>query len=70
MEQIEVGNWSEFEKRANVFEKNENLVYRGQGDSTWHLRTSLARYYNEHNTKADEWRRRELKSYYLLYNNF
>jgi hypothetical protein len=41
-------------------------AFRGQADSSWPLRTSLARHFIKNPIAADQWRRRELKMYRMF----
>jgi hypothetical protein len=66
MERTNIYSWDELESWANSFVENDRYIFRGQGDSGWPLKTSLARYFNSNNVKSDQWRKRELKMYFLF----
>lgn len=66
MKRTNIYTWDELEAWANDFPKSDRYIFRGQGDSGWPLKTSLARYFNSNKVKSDQWRKRELKMYYLF----
>lgn len=46
---------------------NPRFAFRGQADSQWPLRTSLARLFCDNPVAPNEWRRRELKMYRMFH---
>ncbi len=69
MKEIKLNSWNEFEQQISELELNQHgkyietqisrspLVFRGQGDSAWKLKTTLDRYFSKEVS---------LNSYYLL----
>jgi hypothetical protein len=47
-------------------EKQRHFAFRGQADSRWSLRTSLARHFDKNPIDPHQWRRRELKMYQMF----
>ena len=65
MQEIEINTFSKFrEWLAENKNQNKHLAFRGQADSEWELRTSLARCFLQYRINPAEWRARELKMYY------
>lgn len=59
-------NWPEFQDWAAQLGGIQRYIFRGQSDSTWPLRTSLARHFLKNKVAPNEWRKRELKMYKIF----
>ena len=66
MDIITLYSWTELKDWSDQRNRQNRYVFRGQGDSTWPLRTSLARHFIANKIKSDEWRKRELKMYRMF----
>ena len=66
MKTINIQSWTELEEWAGTYDHQDRYIFRGQGDSTWTLRTSLARHFLANRVASNEWRRRELKMYRIF----
>jgi hypothetical protein len=66
MKRISINSWEYLLEWANQVSNNKNLVYRGQANNGWPLRTSLARHFLNNPVNPHEWRKRELKMYRLF----
>lgn len=66
MKEITLYTWEELSKWANQFGQQNRYVFRGQGDSSWSLTTSLARHFLKYEVISNEWRKRELKMYRMF----
>ncbi|SRR5258706_7038996 len=66
MEIITLNTWDELKDWIEKHNNQERYVFRGQGDSNWPLRTSLARHFIPNKIKSNEWRKRELKMYRMF----
>lgn len=65
MKKINLYCWEELKEWAEQYQ-HQGCVFRGQGDSTWTLTTSLARHFLAHDVISNEWRKRELKMYHIF----
>jgi len=64
METLTLTSWQELRQWSRAFNPEEKkFAFRGQADSRWRLKTSLARYFLDHHVEPDEWRKRELRMY-------
>ncbi len=66
METITLHSWTELKDWTDEHKHQNRYVFRGQGDSAWPLRTSLARHFISSRIKSEEWRKRELKMYRMF----
>jgi len=66
MDIITLYSWTELKDWCDDRKNQNQYVYRGQGDSTWPLRTSLARLFISDRIPSDDWRKRELKMYHMF----
>jgi hypothetical protein len=66
METITLHNWTGLKDWTDEHNHQNRYVFRGQGDSAWPLRTSLARHFIASKIKSEEWRKRELKMYRMF----
>ncbi len=66
MEETVLFTWIELRNWADRYDRQNRYVFRGQGDSTWVLTTSLARHFLANKVVSNEWRRRELKMYRMF----
>ena len=60
MQEIHVQDWEDFERQIKdlrqQYAEQRALVFRGRGDSTWHLTTTLERQGNVEMPFADHYR--------------
>jgi hypothetical protein len=60
-------NWSELKDWLDQYGDGQTrYAFRGQANSDWLIRTSLARHFMKHPIPDDQWRRRELKMYRMF----
>jgi hypothetical protein len=67
MQQLEFKTWSRLQKWLAEYKAGQKrYAFRGQSDSSWPLRTSLARHFGKNPIGDTEWRDRELKMYQMF----
>lgn len=67
MKEIALQTFPDFQRWLGQYQdRQRRFAFRGQADSAWDLRTSLARYFKKHPISPREWRQRELKMYQMF----
>ena len=67
MQQLEFNTWSRLQQWMEEYKAGQKrYAFRGQSDSSWPLRTSLARHFGKNPIGDTEWRDRELKMYQMF----